>query len=266
MNKLLLLLTLSCLLSSRLHSQDQDKSIELDILRAPSSPASNLLGIATTDIDKPTDISSFMVSIQSSSSSVTTFPSNYAIDFSPYYLFKKGKTDFTTNGLQEKDFKNIFKQTFIISLAISNPDSTSTSYNFRSTYGGLGFKFSICRGNYDSITKTELKKIIDIQNDINDISMNQLTEFLESNEYKELEKKRTALYGNLDFNNPNDLPEIEKVKNSSAHKNLDQLISEKQTAFEGNQKNLVEEWLKKNDKEYLVLLRQKTELEKNLLI
>ncbi|RZJ51767.1 MAG: hypothetical protein EOO44_13900 [Flavobacterium sp.] len=220
MKKLLILYSFFCLLAANLYAQD----IEVDILKAPSSPASNLLGIATTDIDKPTDISSFMVSVQSASNSFTSFPSNYSMDFSPYYLLAKGKTDFTTKGLQNTDFKNIFKQTLVISLAISNPDSTNTSFNYKSTYGGLGFKFSIFRGQYDSITKAKLDSITTIQDKINQLSNTEIEEWLNSNdeEYKTLlQKRKDLLKGAVTAE------EITKVIESEKYKKVQDQLNDK---------------------------------------
>jgi hypothetical protein len=238
MKKLFLFSALLCILSIQLYSQE--KGIDLDILRAPSSPASNLLGIATTDIDKPTDISSFMVSVQSANNSFTSFPSNYGIDLSPYYLFAKGSTDFTTKGLQDKDFKSIFKQTIIISLAISNPDSTNTSFNYKSAYGGLGFKFSIARGEYDSITKANLDSIIVRQDKINKLSMQAMEDWLNNNDekYKSLLKQREALMKGVTT------PEnIKKVIESDKYKKIEAQLSEMLENFKRSdkEKELLEE-------------------------
>lgn len=140
-----------------LHAQE-DTGVKLDLLKAPSSPASNLLGIATSEIDKPTDVSAFMLSLQSATNVFSRVPSNYAIDIAPYFLFRKAG-DITTKGMQSNEFKDVFRQTFILSLAIRNPDSTELSLNPKSTYAGLGFKFSIKRGEYDETTKNNLNKI-----------------------------------------------------------------------------------------------------------
>jgi len=221
MKILLILFIFVGLLSGNLYAQED---IEVDILRAPSSPASNLLGISTTDIDKPTDISSFMVSVQSASSSFTSFPSNYSMDFLPYYLLANGKTDFTTKGLQNADFKNIFKQTFIISLAISNPDSTNTSFNYKNTYGSLGFKFSIFRGQYDSITKAKLDSIINMQDKVNQLSNTEIDQWLNSNdeEYKTLIKKREDL-----FKGAITPEQITKIKESEKYKKIQDQLDNK---------------------------------------
>lgn len=152
--------------SSRAMSQEQiDTTITVDLLSAPASPASNLLGIAPSDIDKPTDVSAFMLSLQSASNSFTKLPSNYAIDIAPYWLFKKSKKgDITTKGFAESSGKDVLKQTFVLSFAIRSPDSLeATSLHAGSIYGGLGFKLSILRGEYDNSTINALNKIKALQ-------------------------------------------------------------------------------------------------------
>jgi hypothetical protein len=152
---------LSCLfiMQALFLAAQEDASVKLDLLKAPSSPASNLLGIATTDIDKPTDVSAFMLSLQSATNSFSKLPSNYAVDIAPYFLFKKAG-DVTTTGLQNnKNYKDVFRQTFVLSIAVRNPDSADVSLNRSSTYAGLGFKFSIFRGDYDDNTKNKLNMI-----------------------------------------------------------------------------------------------------------
>lgn len=153
-----------------------DTTIKVDLLNAPVSPASNLLGIAPSDIDKPTDVSAFMLSLQSASSSFTKLPSNYAVDIAPYWLFKNSKKgDITTKGFRRTGGKDVLKQTLVLSFAIRSPDSTeATALNPRSVYGGFGFKFSILRGKYDNTTNEALDKIKQLQ----DIRLRHLDEML----------------------------------------------------------------------------------------
>lgn len=137
--------------------------VKLDMLRAPSSPAANLLGFATTDIDRPTDISAFMLSLQSASSSFTKLPSNYAVDIAPFLISGKKNSDLTTTGLQSTDFREVFKQTFVLSAGIRNADTSEKNFNAKNTYAGFGFKFSILRGNYDDETQKNLNAISNLQ-------------------------------------------------------------------------------------------------------
>jgi len=75
----------------------------------------------------------------------------------------KKTSDLTTKGLQSTDFREIFKQTFVLSAAIKNADSSETNFNSKSTYAGFGFKFSILRGEYDEQTKAALNAISALQ-------------------------------------------------------------------------------------------------------
>src|SRR5574343_1320716 len=103
MNKIIILIII--LLTKTIAFAQNDKQTsnttqEYDLLKAPVSPASNLLGFAQSEIDKPTDVSEFMVSLQSASNSYTQLPSNYAIDIAPYWLLKSNKIgDITSSGL-----------------------------------------------------------------------------------------------------------------------------------------------------------------------
>lgn len=132
-------------------------SFKLDLLRAPASPASNLLGFAVSDIDKPTDVSEFMVSLQSATSSFIKLPSNYAIDIAPFLLFANDDAGSDTKKLTTKN--NIIKQTLVLSLAYKSPDEDETVLNPTSSYGGIGFKVSFLRGHYNSKTIRGFNKI-----------------------------------------------------------------------------------------------------------
>lgn len=171
----------------------QDTTVKLNLLKAPSSPGSNLLGFANSDIDKPTDLSAFMASLQSSTGAFAQLPSNYAFEIVPYWLFKT-KTDFTTKGLNSESLSDIFKQTFALSFAIRNPDSTNTDYKINNTYGAFGFKFSVVRGKYDKKTDNALNSIRSLQNKINKGIRDDLNTLLKSDStYKILSKLRRKI-------------------------------------------------------------------------
>ncbi len=145
-------------------AQQKNISEEFDLLKAPISPASNLLGFSQSDIDKPTDVSAFMTSLQTATNSFSQLPSNYAIDIAPYWLFKKNSLgDISTKGLSNSYGKKVLKQTLVLSFAVKNTDSVSNNFNPESTYAAMGFRFSIYRGNYDSTTVSQLRKIAILQ-------------------------------------------------------------------------------------------------------
>lgn len=219
MKKYLLLI---CLVFTPVITFAQDDELELDVLRAPASPASNLLGTATTDIDKPSDVKSFMASIQSASNSYTKFPSNYAMDFAPFYIFNKN-TDFTTEGLRSEKYSDIFKQTFIVSTAITRPDSTNTSLHYGSTYAALGFKFSICRGKYSETIQKRLDVIITLQNELNKLTIETIENDIKlDEEYRALLEKRKKLVSGAKTES-----ELKLIVNSDDYKNVEAELSKK---------------------------------------
>lgn len=164
--KYLILIALTTLAVTAFAQTEEIKEVKLDLLKAPSSPASALLGFAVSDIEKPTDLSDFMLSVQSATSSYTKLPSSYAIDIAPFYLFRNKGADFSTtgkNGLQSTKFKDYFRQSFVVSLALRNPDSAFNNFKPTSTYGALGLKFSIIRPQYNAETKQKLTSIYEKQ-------------------------------------------------------------------------------------------------------
>jgi len=163
MKKIFLISILFYVMHFKATAQTGDEGVKLDLLKAPSSPASNLLGIGVSDIDKPTDVSAFMLSLQKSTTNFTSLPSNYAVDIAPYWLFKKNTQNVTTAGLENSIGKGVVEQTFVLSFAIRNTDSTENTLTPNSTYTGIGFKFSLIRGEYDDKTKESLNKIKTLQ-------------------------------------------------------------------------------------------------------
>lgn len=206
-----------------------DTTIKVDLLRAPSSPASNLLGIATSDIDKPTDVSSFMLSLQSAAGLFTKFPSSYAIDIAPYWLFKNSKKgDITTEGFRKSSGKDVFKQTLVLSLAIKNTDSTETTLAPSSTYGGFGFKFSILRGKYDHTTNEKLNAIKKMQ-DEKLVYLGQVREKYDSiNDpvRDSLKKKQKSL-----FVPGMTAEQIENVQTGKVYRDIDSILKQRLTDF-----------------------------------
>lgn len=137
----------------------QKESLNIDLIKAPASPASNLLDIAPSEINKPTDVSNLMLNLQDFTS---MFKNNagYAIDFAPYWLFGK-QTKSLDNILKDTLVSDVVKQTFVLSIAIKNTDSTNTKLPINSVFTSFGFKFSLFRGK--DISSDILNKYEDIK-------------------------------------------------------------------------------------------------------
>ncbi|HOZ79943.1 MAG TPA: hypothetical protein PLY34_18235 [Ferruginibacter sp.] len=199
MKKLIVIILL--LLNYYVYGQVVDTSqlsLKLDLLKAPVSPASNLLGFAVSDIDKPTDVSDFMVSLQSATGAFTKLPTNYAIDIAPFLLFSKdtGKSRKLNSG-------NNIRQNLVLSFAYKNPDSTETTLNKTNAYAGFGFKVSILKGHYDKNTirgfnKIQHVKLKAIQDEVlNDMSKLQ-EEMDRDPELVAMEEKRRRMFLDAD--------------------------------------------------------------------
>ena len=185
------------------------ENTDLDLLKAPISPASNLLGFAQSEIDKPTDVSDFMLSLQSVTNSYTSLPSNYAVDIAPFWLLKNKTNlgDISTVGLEKSNGKNVIKQSLVVSMAIKNPDSTANGFNTNSTYAGLGFKFSIYRGNYDKKTIENLKHIAELQKIRLELVDKKVLAVYDNlpEEINKLKESRKEIYRNFDTNDESEL-------------------------------------------------------------
>jgi hypothetical protein len=141
-------------------AQDKD-AVKLDLLKAPSSPAAQLLGFAVSEIEKPTDLSSFMLTVQSASSTFSKLPNSYAVDLVPFSLLRRDSV-ITLNGknsLQSADALSVIKQSLVLSFAIRNPDTTVGNFIPKNTYGAVGIKFSIFRPEFSEQNKSILRQL-----------------------------------------------------------------------------------------------------------
>ncbi|WP_131797283.1 hypothetical protein [Chryseobacterium kwangjuense] len=145
------------LLLSHFYSGQEEKGIDLDVLRAQASPAANLLGIANSDIEKPTDLKSIMVSLREGTSNFSSLPTSFAIDLAPFKLGGKYQ-DLRT----DTNFSTTFKQTFITSLAFKGITEDEELNIEEKSRLGFGIKFSIKRGEFGDETIKALNKIHEV--------------------------------------------------------------------------------------------------------
>ena len=134
-----------------------DSTITLDLLRAPASPASNLVGIAANEVQKPTLLKNFVVSLQKASQNFSSLPANFAVDIAPFQFGKSIKIhDFLTD---QRSGWQVLRNSFVISLATKN--GTNKTTNIDSTQLGLGIKFSIYQGKLSKKTHQEDSIIVE---------------------------------------------------------------------------------------------------------
>ncbi|SHL59649.1 hypothetical protein SAMN05444360_10310 [Chryseobacterium carnipullorum] len=154
MKALKLSFVLILILLSHFYSGQEEKGIDLDVLRAQASPGSNLLDIANSDIEKPTDLKSIMVSLREGTSNFSSLPTSFAIDLVPFKLNGKYQ-DLRTNS----NFLTTFKQTFVTSLAFKGIQEDEKLNIYEKSRLGFGIKFSIKRGDFSKETIKSLDTI-----------------------------------------------------------------------------------------------------------
>ena len=134
----------------------EDSTYQLDVLQAPSSPVANMLGVAPNEVQKPTDPTALMTSAQTAAKNFSGFPSSYAVDIAPAWMFSGAKikySDFASN-----KFKDNVWQNFVLSVGYNNAIDTLGQH----TDIGIGAKISFFRGHIKPKTDTILRQAANI--------------------------------------------------------------------------------------------------------
>jgi hypothetical protein len=208
MKKNILLFLLTVIFSAKHFAQvTVDSTIKLDLLQSPASPAFNILGIALNDVERPTDLSSFALSIQQATNNFTTMPNSYAFQVAPFLLTKRKYT------LNEFDNgANAFKQSFLISAGFTHigPKGKEDIDSLKTTKIGFGIKFSIVRPGWSNTTRSAYNNLIRAQQQLLDDAR-----IYEQNHPKKalLEKKklRLKILEDKDTLTPNETTERQKL-------------------------------------------------------
>lgn len=150
------------MLCSDILAQSNDPIVaDVDILKDPNSPAAAILGIASSDIPRLSDPTSFMMSLRQATDNFTQIPVNYAIDISPIWLLAPNKIK-VKHFLDNNPIHNI-PQSLVVSVGFNNDDvQNSELQTIPNTSLGFGFKFSVLRGNISNNTKAAIQKSIEL--------------------------------------------------------------------------------------------------------
>lgn len=140
--KLKILLLLFIGLSLQGYAQQKDTVVTLDQLRAPSSPAFNMLGISPDEIERPKNPTDFALSLGNASNNFSAFPQSYAVEVAPFWVLG-GKSSFE-QFIDHKNIGNNIKQTAVFSLGTSPANSIKDQSQYRQVAAAV--KFSILRG------------------------------------------------------------------------------------------------------------------------
>ncbi|HEX8333177.1 MAG TPA: hypothetical protein VF622_11165 [Segetibacter sp.] len=196
MKKILSTIAFYCICSIGI-SQQIDTTIKLDLLKAPVSPAFNLLGIASNEVERPTDVTSFALSLQNASNNFSAIPKSYAIEIAPFLL---GTKKFILNDFDKKE--NVFKQSFLLSGGFTHkgPEGKEEVDSLKTVKLGMGTKFSIIRPKWSQDTRSKYNNLIEAQKQV----LQDYKRFEKHNKNyalwlsKRMERKEVELNKNLD--------------------------------------------------------------------
>ena len=176
MKKTIIYLAVILALSPVAYSQDTLKTketINLDLMKTPDNPGFVLLGTGPSSIERPEDPAEFAISILNSSSGLTSLPKDYALSFTPCWLFA-GKNITYSQFAENKPASNMW-QTFTLSLAtVSGSGQTSDTAGQQIS---LGFKTMILRGTVDkefSDERSEYSRVLSMIGKLRDSQMHRL--------------------------------------------------------------------------------------------
>lgn len=147
-----------CFFSVSLYSQDE--TIKIKDLELPNAPAFTILDLTPTIISNPKTTQEFTLSLINSVNSSNGFPSNYALEFTPFWTFSKNNKslrsylDGETKKLIIKPYKNLS-----VSVASVKKDSLQNV--------SFGIRTNIMTINNDDITA----KIKTIDDDLESINL-----------------------------------------------------------------------------------------------
>ena len=156
-----LLLVCGMILFQNIHAQDTD--VNLNLLKAPTSPGFILLNKQPSDIERPTSPTDFMVSLSNASTGFTAIPRNYAVEVAPCWLIGGNKITYEDayGKNSEKNIGSNIWQSLTLSTAVATDDSSSS---INSTHLGFGIKFSVIRGKVNDEFTNAMDSLKDVLN------------------------------------------------------------------------------------------------------
>ncbi|MBL7739083.1 MAG: hypothetical protein JNK14_07680 [Chitinophagaceae bacterium] len=136
------------LVSSHLLYGQKDAELELKDLNLPNTPAFTLLDYSPTVIDRPGTAKTFATNIVSLLGQSQSLPKNFAMEVSPFWLFKSKLTVYKYHGINESKSKqqNIFANVRNASISIGSvyKDSSKT-HAFDANYIAIGGRVNLIK-------------------------------------------------------------------------------------------------------------------------
>ena len=123
------------------------ESLDLKDLKTPNSPGFQILDIAPSSIERPTNPKEFAASLMNLTSNGTAIPKNFALEFSPFWFVKTNKASIhkylnIENNNKTNTFSGILRK-MSFSLASIYSDSTSGSLVKNTNYIAFGVRTNL---------------------------------------------------------------------------------------------------------------------------
>jgi hypothetical protein len=145
---ILLILSSALVMSNASTVRSEKKELSLDDVRAPTSPAFILLGVAPASVERPQTARAAAVSLLSALGQNDFIPDNFAIEFAPYSWLPQADKPLDT-----ATFERAGGQTILENLAISMATSRSEGSDTTGTIDriAVGFRTLFLAGNRDTL-------------------------------------------------------------------------------------------------------------------
>ncbi len=121
-------------------SQDDDIA-KFNTLRTPTSPAFTILGVAPASVERPNTPQDLAVSLLNKTENFSTLPSDYALEFAPFWLFSHPTLTWMEDA--KRDVLESITRTSTVSIASAEIGTDA----FPVTGFSVGFRTSLWSGN-----------------------------------------------------------------------------------------------------------------------
>jgi len=138
-------------LSEKALSQENDIAT-FNALRTPASPAFTILGVAPTSIERPNMPQDFAVSFLNKTQNLSTLPSDYALEFAPFWMFSHPTLTWEKD--KSRNICESIARTWTVSLASAEIGTDA----FPVTGFAIGFRTSLWSGTSTDRADTAFAK------------------------------------------------------------------------------------------------------------
>ncbi|GGE96590.1 hypothetical protein [Flavobacterium limi] len=244
MKNLLIIVLLWCTFSL------QAQNIELKDLKNLNTPGFQILDIAPSNIDRPSNPKAFAASIMSLTNNGTAIPKNFALEVTPYWYFKpKNANVFQYLNIKDETGKaNTFTGIFnkmSISLASVFNDSTSGSLIKNTNYIAFGVKTNLITYRSEKQNQKLKTALANFSERIINLRPNQKDVDALEIELNRIDNKIREIYTQLKNEDDNTLKDSINTEYQNAIANR-ALLQKKMDDFENQAPDLLEENIKKD--------------------